>query len=269
MIRHVDDRIKRSDMTLVNDVEARQTLTRVPTLISPSQITSTCSSALIAPRPRPERFRYRSGSAMSPNLALKLKNIQDHPHAKLLFIWSALDLILLSSGVITVIASICFHRPRQLIINLIFDDLHYIGMSRSLFFLFSSIQKEVWIWRNEQRGRGSGKVGSGRVLMTGGLILGSAYVTATILSIPAILLGRNRLWGLKTLNWGLVILVFATLLVSPIPIKSDQEQAADGQFASWIWFFSLRQLQELCDIREAQPALIQQAIQDQVRPLQC
>lgn len=73
---------------------------------------------------------------MSPNLALKLKNIQDHPHAKLLFIWSALDLFLLSSGVITVIASICFHRPKQLIINLIFDDLHYIGMSRSLFFLF-------------------------------------------------------------------------------------------------------------------------------------
>lgn len=75
---------------------------------------------------------------MSPHLAMKLKNIQDHPHAKLLFIWSALDLFLLSSGVITVIASICFHRPRQLIINLIFDGLHYIGMSRSLFFLFDS-----------------------------------------------------------------------------------------------------------------------------------
>jgi len=100
--------------------------------------------------------------------------------------------------------------------------------------------------------------------MIGGLVLGSAYVGTSILSIPAILIGRNRLWGLKTLNWGLVILVFATLLVSPI--KSDQEQVADGQFASWIWFFSLRQLQELCDIWEAQPALIQQAIQDQVRP---
>lgn len=36
------------------------------------------------------------------------------------------------------------------------------------------------------------------------------------------------------------------------------------QFASWIWFFSLRQLQELCDIWLAQPANIQQAIQDEV-----
>jgi len=50
----------------------------------------------------------------------------DHPHAKLLFVWSALVLILLSAGVITVIASICFHRPKQLIINLIFDDVHFI-----------------------------------------------------------------------------------------------------------------------------------------------
>jgi len=50
----------------------------------------------------------------------------DYPHAKLLFVWSALDLILLSAGVITVIASICFHRPKQLIINLIFDDVHFI-----------------------------------------------------------------------------------------------------------------------------------------------
>ena len=103
--------------------------------------------------------------------------------------------------------------------------------------------------------------------MIGGLVLGSGYILATLISVPAILLGRNRLWGLKTLNWVIVILVIATLLVSPI--SSNQEQAADGQFASWIWFFSLRQLQELCDIWEAQPALIQQAIQDQVRPLQC
>lgn len=39
------------------------------------------------------------------------------------------------------------------------------------------------------------------------------------------------------------------------------------QFASWIWFFSLRQLQELNDIWLAQPASIQQAIQDEVRSL--
>jgi hypothetical protein len=64
-----------------------------------------------------------------------LKDIQDHPHSKLLFIWSALDLILLSAGVITVIASVCFHRPKQLIINLVFDELHYFGkLSSSLYF---------------------------------------------------------------------------------------------------------------------------------------
>lgn len=100
--------------------------------------------------------------------------------------------------------------------------------------------------------------------MIGGLILGSAYVTASTLSISAILLGKNRLWGLKTLNWVVVILVIATLLVSPI--NSKQKQVADEQFASRVWFFSLRQLQELCDVWEARPALIQQAIQDQVRP---
>jgi hypothetical protein len=41
-------------------------------------------------------------------------------------------------------------------------------------------------------------------------------------------------------------------------------KSADEQFASWIWFFSLRQLQELCEIWEKQPLTIQQAIQDQV-----
>lgn len=38
----------------------------------------------------------------------------------------------------------------------------------------------------------------------------------------------------------------------------------DCQFATCIWFFSLRQLQELCDIWERQPSGIQQAIQDRV-----
>jgi len=134
-------------------------------------------------------------------------------------------------------------------------------------FLFSSIRFRKRFGSGRTSKWEGDKVGAGKVLIIGGLVLGSAYVTASTLSIPAILLGRNRLWGLKTLNWGLVILVIATLLVSPI--NSKQKQVADEQFASWIWFFSLRQLQELCDIWEAQPALIQQAIQDQVRPLQC
>jgi hypothetical protein len=51
-------------------------------------------------------------------------------------------------------------------------------------------------------------------LMIGGLVLGSAYLAACIFSIPAILLGKGRLWALKALNWGLVVLVVATLLVS-------------------------------------------------------
>jgi membrane protein implicated in regulation of membrane protease activity len=45
-------------------------------------------------------------------------------------------------------------------------------------------------------------------------VLGSAYLAACIFSIPAILLGKGRLWALKALHWGLVVLVLATLLVS-------------------------------------------------------
>jgi len=51
-------------------------------------------------------------------------------------------------------------------------------------------------------------------LIAGGLVLGSAYLAAGIFSVPAILLGKGRLWALKALNWGLVVLVLATLLVS-------------------------------------------------------
>jgi len=52
------------------------------------------------------------------------------------------------------------------------------------------------------------------VLMSGGLALGSAYLAISTVSVPAILLGNQRLWALKALNWGLVILTIATLLVS-------------------------------------------------------
>lgn len=47
--------------------------------------------------------------------------------------------------------------------------------------------------------------------------------------------------------------------------ERDDADANSIQFASWIWFFSLRQLQELCDIWLAQPPSIQEAIQDKVR----
>lgn len=59
---------------------------------------------------------------------------------------------------------------------------------------------------------GTGK--GGNELMIGGLVLGSAYLAVCLFSVPAILLGKGRLWALKALNWGLVILVLATLLVS-------------------------------------------------------
>jgi hypothetical protein len=124
---------------------------------------------------------------------MSLKSLSDHSHAKLLFIWSALDLILFSAGILTVIASICFHRPKQLIINLVFDDVHFI----SEFSLSASASRE----------KGGG-------LMIGGLVLGSAYLTTCISSIPAIYLGKGRLWALKALNWGIVVLILATLLVS-------------------------------------------------------
>lgn len=68
--------------------------------------------------------------------------------------------------------------------------------------------------------------------MIGGLVLGSAYLAASIFSIPAILLSRGRLWALKALNWGLVVLVIATLLVSISLLyrrigKDDEEQEED------------------------------------------
>jgi hypothetical protein len=124
---------------------------------------------------------------------MSLKSLSDHPHAKLLFIWSALDLILLSAGILTVIASICFHRPRQLIINLVFNDIHFVCKLPPFYPLLPDPIGE---------------------LMIGGLVLGSAYIAACIFSIPAILLGKGRLWALKALNWGLGRLITATLLVS-------------------------------------------------------
>jgi hypothetical protein len=124
---------------------------------------------------------------------MSLKSLSDNPHAKLLFIWSALDLILLSAGILTVIASICFHRPRQLILNLVFDDIHFVCKLPPFYPLLPDPISE---------------------LIAGGLVLGSAYIAACIFSIPAILLGKGRLWALKALNWGLVILIIANLLVS-------------------------------------------------------
>lgn len=72
-------------------------------------------------------------------------------------------------------------------------------------------------------------------LIIGGLVLGSAYLAACVFSVPAILLGKGRLWGLKALNWGLVVLVVATLLVSRpthpnrhCPSTSREELSLDG-----------------------------------------
>lgn len=47
--------------------------------------------------------------------------------ARLLCVWAALDLCLAGAGIITIVAAICFHRPKQLIINLILDNLYFFG----------------------------------------------------------------------------------------------------------------------------------------------
>jgi len=158
---------------------------------------------------------------------MSIKSLSDHPHAKLLFVWSALDLILLSAGILTVIASICFHRPKQLIINLVFDDVHFVCKLISLRYLHSLVETESKEdqEKKERRGRRHRR---DEELMIGGLVLGSAYLAACIFSIPAILLGKGRLWALKALNWGLVVLVIATLLVSLLPFRSSSPSARKG-----------------------------------------
>lgn len=55
----------------------------------------------------------------------KLAGLLDKPMMRLLCAWAALDLCLAGVGVITIVAAICFHRPKQLIINLILDDFHF------------------------------------------------------------------------------------------------------------------------------------------------
>jgi len=66
---------------------------------------------------------------------------------------------------------------------------------------------------------------AGGELIIGGLVLGSAYLAACIFSIPAILLGKGTLWALKALNWGLLVLVVATLLVSlPSPRRERRQK---------------------------------------------
>jgi hypothetical protein len=157
---------------------------------------------------------------------MSLKTLSDHPHAKLLFIWSALDLILFSAGILTVIASICFHRPKQLIINLVFDDIHFVCKLLPSLPLSASACMDRWSESEGDHQKQGGKRTTGRRkdegiasregggLMTGGLVLGSAYLTTCIFSIPAIFLGKGRLWALKALNWGLVVLILATLLAS-------------------------------------------------------
>ena len=74
--------------------------------------------------------------------------------------------------------------------------------------------------REKGKDEGYGTKGE-RGLMIGGLVLGSAYLAAFVFSIPAILLGKRRLWALKALNWGLVVLVVGTLLVSLLPFRSS------------------------------------------------
>jgi hydrogenase-4 membrane subunit HyfE len=59
-------------------------------------------------------------------------------------------------------------------------------------------------------------------------VLGSAYLAACIFSIPAILLGKGRLWALKALNWGLVVLVLATLLVSLLLSRRVPKEKENG-----------------------------------------
>jgi hypothetical protein len=49
-------------------------------------------------------------------------------------------------------------------------------------------------------------------------VLGAAYLLIGSLAVPAIWMGRERLWSLKALNWGIVVLIIATLLVRhPFP----------------------------------------------------
>lgn len=161
---------------------------------------------------------------------MSLRSLSDHPHAKLLFVWSALDLILLSAGILTVIASICFHRPKQLIINLIFDDIHFVcKLISSSHLQFrgcfeDQLRLGLQVTREKGKDKGHGHEGE-RGLMIGGLVLGSAYLAAFVFSIPAILLGERRLWALKALNWGLVALVVGTLLVSLHPFRSSSARA--------------------------------------------
>jgi hypothetical protein len=65
----------------------------------------------------------------------KTSRFLDRPLIKLLCVWAAIDLCLAGAGIITIVAAICFHRPKQLIINLILDNFHFFCESAPLVLL--------------------------------------------------------------------------------------------------------------------------------------
>ncbi|RSH92367.1 phospholipid scramblase 1 [Saitozyma podzolica] len=78
-----------------------------------------------------------------------------------------------------------------------------------------------------------------------GIILGATYLSACLFSIPAILSPRGRPFLLKALNGWLIVISAFTLAIG-----------------TYIWFFSLRQLNEFAAIWAKQSPAVQQAIQD-------
>lgn len=58
-------------------------------------------------------------------MSKNLQSILDRPLARLIAVWALLDLSLAGSGVVTIVAAVCFRRPNQLIVNLILDEFHF------------------------------------------------------------------------------------------------------------------------------------------------